>query len=362
MIESGEDQHFQHSLHNAVWRYEALRQSLRSTTSWILNRFAPLNDIFTQDGNIDTGNIEAILIRGLDADGSDASKHLAEPSLSDEYLDMANAFSEREGINIRSVVLFGGQVKGYTTPSSDVDAIFIVDDDTDAEQIDLMRGHLEDIEEKLGIRDESENLFQETLDRIGAQYKSVFVCKEQDFVEGNVTEIFKSNSVLDSAILDNPIWATDIGLKNIILTAQVVQGEDMLEHLRTKITPVEEEDMVRNRRMYGALAMFGILAYPFTQNATKYSMSSLKWALHSSYFGSTARLDTLNEEAAYYQVNVQDGHTPETLEALIALRENYEKSFRFNVRALFAGRAVFNYAINNGEYPVELVGLTEGEQ
>lgn len=275
-------------------------------------------------------------------------------SLSAAYLGRANQYCEDRGISLRSTVLFGGEVKGYTSAASDVDVIFIVDNETPHEGIADFVKYLQGVEVELGIRKPGGGRFSVALDRIGAQNKSVFVCAERDFIEGNVTNIFRSDSPLDSAILDNPLWATDIGLKNILLTARTVQGEDLLLNLQEKIKPIERRDLERNRRMYTALGLFGILAYPLTDSATKYSMSSLKWALHSSYFGGQGRLGTLGEEVEYYKDALAGTRTPQTLDRLVELRDGYAKSLRFNVAALFATRAIFKHALSNGEFPVDI--------
>lgn len=283
-------------------------------------------------------------------------------TLSAAYLGSANEYCEEKGIALKSTVLFGGQVKGYTSAASDVDVIFIVDNETPHEEVGGFISHLQGVEVELGIRKAGEGRFSEAMDRIGAQSKSVFVCKEDDFVQGNVTSIFRSDSPLDSAILDNPLWATDIGLKNILLTAQTVQGEDLLPNLKDRITPIEENDLQRNRRMYTALGLFGIAAYPLTDNATKYSMSSLKWALHSSYFGGEGKLGTLDEEVDHYKEALAGTSVPRTLDRLLELRDTYQKSLRFNVAALFASRAIFNHALTNGNFPVDVRHYVEGEQ
>ncbi len=275
-------------------------------------------------------------------------------SLSAAYLGRANQYCEDQGINLRSTVLFGGEVKGYTSAASDVDVIFIVDNETPHEGIADFIKYLQGVEVELGIRKPGGGRFSIALDRIGAQNKSVFVCAEKDFTDGNVTNIFRSDSPLDSAILDNPLWATDIGLKNILLTARTVQGEDLLPNLQGKIKPIERRDLERNKRMYTTLGLFGVLVYPLTDNATKYSMSSLKWALHSSYFGGQGRLGTLGEEIDYYKDALAGTSTPQTLDRLVELRDTYTKSLRFNVAALFATRAIFKHALNNGEFPVDI--------
>lgn len=282
-------------------------------------------------------------------------------ALSTAYLGRANAYCEERGIGLTSTVLFGGQVKGYTSAASDVDVIFIVNNDTPSEEVAGFVTHLQGVELELGIRQPRKGRFSTVLDRIGAQNKSVFVCTEDDFVQGNVTSIFRSDSPLDSAILDNPLWATDIGLKNILLTARTVRGEDLLPNLKDKITPIQERDLRRNRRMYTALGLFGIAAYSLTDNATKYSMSGLKWALHSSYFGGRGELGTLGEEVDYYKEALAETSVPTTLDRLLELREEYRKSLRFNVAALLASRRIFKHAIENGEFPVDVRETGEKE-
>lgn len=270
------------------------------------------------------------------------------------FIKSATSYCRDSKIDLVSVVLFGSSVKGRTSSVSDVDIIFIVDNDTHQGKINAFNRYLQDLEVSLGIRDSRTRGLARIMDQIGAQYKSVFVCRKNSFENGAVTEIFKSDSIFDSFILDNPLWATDIGLKNIILTAKVVSGQNLLRFLRARLKPVSLNDLRRNRRMYTALAIYGIIATPFLKNSTKYSMSSLKWALHSSYFGGLGKLGSLDDEVAYFKEVLTGTRIPLTLGRLLELRAEYRKSPWFNIRAYFAVRGIFNYMIKNGKFPVKL--------
>lgn len=280
-------------------------------------------------------------------------------SLLDAYLIRINQFCKEQEIELTSTILFGGWAKGYVSPNSDIDIIFVVGNLTSEKKISFFKTYLKLVEVDLGIRELSNGFFTTILDRIGAQYKSVFVCRERDLVMGNTSRIFSSDSFIDSIILDNPIWATDIGLKNILLTAKVVQGrEDLFAHLREEAKPIKLRDIKRNYRMYTALAIFGIITYPFSKNATRYSMSSVKWALHSCCFGGFARLEGLDGEISFFKERLADKNTCNTLNQLIQLRSGYRRTLGFNIHALVTVMKIFNYTIKHGKYPIKVNLLT----
>ncbi len=262
-------------------------------------------------------------------------------------------FARKNQIDIVSIILFGSLAKQDIDKLSDLDLIVAVQDETSLSDISALKQVLYKIEEDMGIRPVPTNIkgrVVRVLDRIGAQYKSVFVCTESEFINEDTGKIFKSESWLDSAILDNPLWATDIGYKNIQLSARVIYGVDLLKPC-SEISPISKIKVWRNFVMYWVLNAYALIIYPFTSHATKYSLSALKWALHSSYFSLTGKATGLTEEVQYYQELFP--HL-KAIPRMMKLRAEYKPSLVQVFKSFKAIRLVFMHAIRNGEYPTNV--------
>ncbi len=268
------------------------------------------------------------------------------------YLELSREFAEKHKMNIVSIILFGGIVKGYLSKLSDQDIIFVFDDCVPQDGLCVFRDRLEEIEVDLGLRQKN-SFLQKSLDRVGAQYKSSFACRRSDFVSCNIKYIFYSGHKLDSIILDNPFWTSDIGLKNIILTAQTVYGESLLEFMKSRMTPVLKKDVEANRRMQLILISYSLVTFFFSKNSTRYALSSVKWALHTCYTGGFANLGTLNDEIIFFKSHLSEMNK-NTLDKFIVLRESGEKSLSFIVKSFFLTFSIYRITIEKVKFSVIL--------
>lgn len=273
-------------------------------------------------------------------------------TLTKEYVNKAKLFAEKEDMRIRSIILFGGAVKGYLSKVSDRDTIFVFTDDVSVKALSSFRNYLEELEAQLGFREQN-TFLQECLDRIGAQYKSAFACKYSDFINGDIARIFFSDKVLDSVIQDNPLLSSDIGLKNIILTAKTVQGENLLEFIKPRLKPINKSDLRLNRRMHFVLLFYASISFPFSKNSTKYALSAVKWALHTTYFGGFGKLGSLNDEVVFFSQHLSKRHMV-TLKMFEALRESEERSFGFIMRSFALIYSLYRFTFKTANFPVSL--------
>lgn len=235
------------------------------------------------------------------------------------------------------MIFFGSTVKRGSDRASDIDLIVVMADITSDGQIEQLKQFLCHFEEEVGLRRRPKGLvsrLQRGLDRVGAQYKSMFVCRS-DIVHINPGRIFSTDSHLDSVILDNSFLRNDIGFKNIVLTARTTYGEDLIGQLKTALSPIERGDFIKNLITFSLLNLYALLLYPFTKSAVKYGMSASKWAMHTCYFVETNRPGNLPEEVAYY------AKRHKTPEKIMHLRSNYGKSFSFLIRNSYSLRHYF---------------------
>lgn len=255
-------------------------------------------------------------------------------------------------MQLLSIILFGGAVKGYLSKVSDRDTIFVFTDEVSVKALTSFRNYLEDLEAQLGFRKQN-TFLQVCLDRIGAQYKSAFACKYSEFVNGNIARIFFSDKFLDSVIQDNPLLSSDIGLKNIILTAKTVHGENLLDFIKPRLKPINKSDLKLNRRMHFVLLSYALVSFPLSKNSTKYALSAVKWALHTTYFGGFGKLGSLNDEVEFFSQNLNKKHLT-TLKMFEALRESEEPSFGFIMRSFSLIYSLYRFTFKTASFPVLL--------
>ncbi|MCB9839477.1 nucleotidyltransferase domain-containing protein [Candidatus Nomurabacteria bacterium] len=267
-----------------------------------------------------------------------------------ELVKGINSCANKIDLKIVSVVLFGSLAKQDTDKASDIDVIVVVDDLSSDAQISKLKKYLYSIEEDIGLRIKASGLanrLQVIFDRMGAQYKSMFVCREDEFVNSNAGKIFHTESFFDGVILDNPLLRNDIGFKNILLSAKVVYGRDVLTGLQN-VSPIRKKQLAQNRITYSSLNLYSLLVCVFARNATKYSMSALKWTLHSCYFVLTKEPGSLSREIAYFEK-----HFPSNvLTELKDLRKSYRKNLGFILRAQLYIWRLFTKTLKDASYPV----------
>lgn len=261
-----------------------------------------------------------------------------------------NSCSREIDLKVISIVLFGSLAKQDGDKASDIDVIVVVDDQSNDTQISKLKRYLYSVEEDMGLRIKPYgvvNKIQAVLDRVGAQYKSMFVCREDEFVNSNAGKIFHTESFFDGVILDNPFLRNDIGFKNILLSAKVVYGRNVLAGLQN-VSPIRKKQLAQNRITYSSLNLYALLVCLFARNATKFSMSALKWTLHSCYFVLTKDPGNLSKEIAYFEK-----HYPSiVLTELKDLRRSCRKNLGFILRTQFYIWRLFTKTLKEVSYPV----------
>lgn len=255
-------------------------------------------------------------------------------------------------IEVISIILFGSLAKGNSDNSSDIDIFVVVNDKSNEEEIDKLKKFMYSYEEEIGIRIKPSSIKSKALmvfDRIGAQYKSMFVCRQNDFENSRPGPIFKTESKFDGIILDNPLLRNDIGFKNIMLSSKVLYGKDIIPK-STNLTPIEKKQFAQNRITYSLLNFYALIIYPLSKNATKYSLSATKWAMHSCYFIETKDPGNLAKEIAYFKKR----YSSETLNSFGELRNNYKPSIKYILRAQGFIWQLFTNTLKETKFPVHV--------
>ncbi len=263
------------------------------------------------------------------------------------YLDAVLKFADQKRSEIVSIMIFGSVAKGGLAPVSDVDLLVVLADEVPWKQKKRLEHDLAalELEHKLRERPKSKTEFVRAIvDRMAAQFKSYFVCYKRDFISGNSGAVFGINPVLESLLL-----TTRIGFANVVMSARTAWGEDLLPQVRVPL--LTKGHLAKN--FIGLLAFnAGALAvFPVVPNATKYSMSALKWMLHTCHFCITLKSSTIEEAVEFFQGRIE---AEATLTELLSLRRQYRPSVRF-VKGCF-GTIVRLYSVTVREavFPISI--------
>ena len=186
------------------------------------------------------------------------------------------------------------------------------------------------------------------VDRVAAQFKSQFVCYKRDFISGNSAAVFGINPVVESLFL-----STRIAFANDVVSAKTVWGEDLLSQVRVPL--LTKAHLVKN---FVGLLLFNACAmgvFPVLPNATKYSMSALKWMLHTFHFCVTLKSSTVQEAVAFFQQEIEGDAT---LPELLSLRSHYRRSWRFVKGCCGTIVRLYCVTVREAAFPISIESLT----
>jgi predicted nucleotidyltransferase len=240
-----------------------------------------------------------------------------------DYVGAVIQFAEARSPDTVSVAIFGGVAKGDFSPRvSDVDLIVVLADGIPRKIKRIVSNELAALELKHGLRDHRQTkreFVYSYFDRMAGQFKSHFVCYRGDLLSGNTAAVFDVNPLAESLLL-----STHLGFANIVTSAKVVWGEDFLPKIH--IPTLTKGHLAKNCASFLLLNACAVLGYPVLPNATKYSMSALKWMLHNCYFCYTLKSATVEEEIDFFRAKLGEC---KVFSELITLRQKYQSSFGF---------------------------------
>lgn len=239
------------------------------------------------------------------------------------YIDDLILLAETRSSEIVSVSIFGSAAKnGFSQSVSDVDLIVALADEVPRETKRMISGELVALEVKHKLRKppgSKRDAVYMRIDVAAGQFLSHFVCYKRDLLSGNRAAVFEVNHLAESLL-----FPAHIAFANIITSAKVIWGEDFLD--KVHIPTLSKVHLAKNCASFLLLNACALLWYPILPNATKYSMSTLKWMLHGCYFCYTLKSATVEEEIDFFRTKV--GASKVFLE-LLSLRREYQASLGF---------------------------------
>jgi predicted nucleotidyltransferase len=240
------------------------------------------------------------------------------------YVDaLIDFFRRYMGENLVSVILFGSYVEGEVSKHlSDVDMIIVVDGKLDKKLIKKASNLIKILELKYGISNNCYSFFDKflhALEKGTGMFISHFICKYDDFVNGNFSGIFSTNRILSKVLAPSEIVLATFQKK-----AQTIWGKDLLNEMRKpKITIIQ---LIKSCYMNFLLSVGALIISPFSKKAIKFSMEAVKWSLHSCSFCATGESKAVEKEGKNF---IKNGICEKHIKRLISLRKKMATDIRF---------------------------------
>lgn len=226
-----------------------------------------------------------------------------------------------------SLVLFGSSVNGVPTKISDVDLLIVMDNSVTKKDLKDIRLLVEKLATKYQFWNYPKSIFERLLRGVKlstGMFVPFFVTREEDIVKGKFTRIFNVNRLL--AFFLSPKSTV---LKSIKCNYRILWGKDVIKEIR--IDSESRIDLPKGLFLNLLQSIAAFFISPFVEEATKYSLEALKWALYTLrphlYRKRRAKLDDIVNSL------IKAGYYPEELLTFKRLRYNYRNDYRFILMA-----------------------------
>ena len=189
---------------------------------------------------------------------------------------------------VRGILLFGGLAMGQRGGwTSDVDLLVILDDESCDEDVAEARSRLSGLNPSVRPRGLLGHLFS-SLERATGMFSGPFVCRERDILAGRFERIFGT-----SPFMTKLLAPTGLVLGGVLATSKVIYGEV------PRPTPPRRRSLqlVKSLVMCFLLSVGGVLLCPAAEEALKYVLEALKWAIYTTHYYLAGRIRPLKELA-----------------------------------------------------------------
>jgi len=241
-----------------------------------------------------------------------------------EYIkEIINEINTKFPGKLVSLVLFGSSVNGIPTKISDVDLLIVLDNSVTKREIQRIRLSVEKLAVKYRFWSYPRSLFERILRGVKlstGMFVPFFVTREKDILSGKFTRIFNVNRVL--AFFLSPKSTV---LRSIQNNYRVLWGKDVIKSM--KVGTESRIDLPKGMFLNLLQSIAAFFMSPFLEEATKYSLEALKWALYTLrphiYRRNRANLDDIINSL------IKAGYYSEVLLTFKRLRSNYRNDYRF---------------------------------
>ncbi|MCK4972766.1 MAG: nucleotidyltransferase domain-containing protein [Candidatus Heimdallarchaeota archaeon] len=264
------------------------------------------------------------------------------------YIGEAIGLFLKNKIDLLSIIIFGSAIRGeYQQDLSDVDIIFVINDDTTRKVKIKISKELNELEYKHTFRKRNASIVDAVYKRaedMTGMYISHFVCYRKDFLDTKFSKVFNLNLFLCKLFAP-----TDVVWASVIKSAKTLWGENLL--VKASLSEVTRHQIRKSRWMNLVLCLGALLTYPLHFDATKYAMEAVKWSLQTCYFSYTLNPASTEEAVSFF---TQNNHRKPIFKELIDLRRNYQKSLSFVRKSFRAVVYLHKKTLKENELPKKI--------
>ena len=254
-----------------------------------------------------------------------------------------------DGRGLVSVVLFGSAaVGGWMETVSDVDLILVVPDTATNDDVARLRGEVERIEILHRLRNQSAHgqpALEKFLDRVTTHDRTFFICTRGDLLSGNIGRILRIHPA-------QAIFVDRIVLANFVASGITLWGEALLPLV--PVAPIRRFDVLKAFFGLFPMALLCAAIFPLHPAMTRYAMGVLKSSIHSCFFCYELRRAPLEDEVSFFESRLGWNRT---LMQLLALRREYQNSFRFVLCCIPTLVRLHSQTFIDNRFPRERHGL-----
>jgi len=188
------------------------------------------------------------------------------------------------GDHFLSLYLFGGLVYGEFKETSDVDLLFILDEECSEETKTKLEKALETVEIKDGfLKTDKENALFYIFAYRTALFKSHFVVRLKSLKEMNLKRLFIEGRGFDLrfGMTLFPLGPSRLVIRNVLAGGIIVYGDDVINTIAMpKPSP---SDFNKSLVMSLFMSVFGALFSFMSRSGTRFSLEAFKWYIINAH-------------------------------------------------------------------------------
>ncbi|MEM3586800.1 MAG: nucleotidyltransferase domain-containing protein [Candidatus Jordarchaeaceae archaeon] len=223
-----------------------------------------------------------------------------------------------------SLYVFGSILNDDYCDISDCDLLIVLNDEVSLKQIKRIRGSLECLEIKHGLRSKDYSLLGRILrsiEKSTGMFESHFVCRKNDVLKGSFTRVFSTSRFMSKLLAPSAIV-----FGSVLSTARKIYGQDILREVaKPKHTTLM---LLKSLAMNLLLSLSAIVLYPFSPKANKYEIEAAKWSMLASYYHLNESNPGIVEITNFF-TNL--GLSEYYFKRLLKLRKHYKNDVKFGL-------------------------------
>ncbi len=251
-------------------------------------------------------------------------------------------------IDLLSLIIFGSAVRGEYQPDlSDVDIIFVINDNTSKKDKTRIKRELTKLEYKHTFRKKISSIVDTVYKRaedMTGMYVSHFVCYRKEFLAAKFSKVFNINLLLCKLLAP-----TDVVWASVVKSATTLWGENLLD--KASLAEVSKSQIKKSKVMNLVLCTASLATYILHPDSTKYAMEAVKWSLQTCYFSYTLEPATTAKAVQFF---LQKNYDNPLLDELLNLRKNYKRSSRFILKSFKVVSGLHKKTLRENVFPKKI--------